>query len=181
MFPVNGSLLVAPPFPRSGPGKSGSPTVVSTMKALRLPARAFPVTYLVRFRAPHDSPMFVLAFAALPCRRRTCARARAIVQPADPSAGLLSCGRERDLSGSQAIHPVPLPRSKTPAEPTVPRHWRFRRCCLRSNDSEGFSMRSISRLLRGFSTCCLRFKNGVAATPCKTRFRLAGWPLPGGS
>ncbi len=26
-----------------------------------------------------------------------------------------------DLSGSQATHPVPLPRSKTPAEPTFPR------------------------------------------------------------
>ena len=89
-----------------------------------------------------------------------------------PSAGLLSCGRERDLSGSQAIRPVPLPRSKTPAEPTIPRHWRFRRCCLRSNDSEGFSMRSISRLLRGFSTCCLRFKNGVAATPARLT---SGW------
>ena len=89
-----------------------------------------------------------------------------------PSAGLLSCGRERDLSGSQAIRPVPLPRSKTPAEPTIPRHWRFRRCCLRSNDSEGFSMRSISRLLRGFSTCCLRFKNGVATTPARLT---SGW------
>ena len=63
------------------------------------------------------------------------------------------------------LRPVPLPRSKTPAEPTIPRHWRFRRCSLRSNDSEGFSMRSISRLLRGFSTCCLRFKNGVARPP----------------
>ena len=39
-----------------------------------------------------------------------------------PIAGVLSRGRERDLSGSQAIHPVPLPRSKTPAEPTIPRH-----------------------------------------------------------
>src|ERR1700693_3017143 len=39
----------------------------------------------------------------------------------DPIAGLLSRGRERDLSGSQAIHPVPLPRSTTPAEPTIPR------------------------------------------------------------
>src|SRR5205823_2668257 len=26
-----------------------------------------------------------------------------------------------DLPGSQAIHPVPLPRSATPAEPTIPR------------------------------------------------------------
>ena len=35
-----------------------------------------------------------------------------------PIAGVLSRGRERDLKGSQAIHPVPLPRSTTP---TIPR------------------------------------------------------------
>ena len=100
------------------------------------------------------------------------ARARAHVQPA---AQVPACSRvdvSRILSGSQAIRPVPLPRSKTPAEPTIPRHWRSRRCCPRSNDSEGFSMRSISRLLRGFSTCCLRFKNGVAATPARLA---SGW------
>src|SRR6516162_10160855 len=39
----------------------------------------------------------------------------------DPIAGLPSRGRERDLPGSQAIHPVPLPRSGTPAEPPIPR------------------------------------------------------------
>jgi hypothetical protein len=39
----------------------------------------------------------------------------------DPIAGLLSHGRVRDIPGSQAIHPMPLPRSKTPAEPTLPR------------------------------------------------------------
>jgi hypothetical protein len=39
----------------------------------------------------------------------------------DPIAGLLSRGRERDLPGFQAIHPVPLPRSTTPAESTFPR------------------------------------------------------------
>ena len=32
----------------------------------------------------------------------------------------------------------------------------------------------ISRPPRGFSTCCLRFKSGVATATCKTRFRLAG-------
>jgi hypothetical protein len=41
--------------------------------------------------------------------------------PGDPIAGLLSRGRERDLPGSQAVHPVPLPRSRTPAESTSPR------------------------------------------------------------
>src|SRR5450631_4379589 len=64
---------MAPLFPRSGPGESGSPM------------------------------------------------AAVIVQPATRIAGLLSRGRERDLPGSQAIHPVPLPRSTTPAEPTIPR------------------------------------------------------------
>jgi hypothetical protein len=37
-------------------------------------------------------------------------------------AGSLSRGREWDLSGFQATPPVPLPRSKTPAGPTLPRH-----------------------------------------------------------
>ena len=41
----------------------------------------------------------------------------------DPIAGVFSRGRERDLPGFQAVHPVPvpLPRSRTPAESTIPR------------------------------------------------------------
>jgi hypothetical protein len=46
-------------------------------------------------------------------------RARIIVRPAIPIAGSLPRGREWDISGSQAAHPVPLPRSTTPAEPQV--------------------------------------------------------------
>ena len=112
------------------------------------------------------------ACARAPGRSEGAFRARSIVQPTTPSVGLLSRGRERDLSGSQAIHPVPLPRSKTPAEPTIPRHWRFRRCCPRLFDSEGFSVRTISGLPRGFSTCCLRFTNGVATIHAKLA---SGW------
>jgi hypothetical protein len=91
------------------------------MRALRLPTHAFPVTYLVRFRVPRDSSAFVFALR----------RSRADGGPAsgqdhcstgDPIAGVLSRGREWDLSGSQAVRPVPLPRSKTPAESTLPRH-----------------------------------------------------------
>jgi hypothetical protein len=33
---------------------------------------------------------------------------------------------------------------------------------------------------RGLGTRCLRFKDGVATTACKARFRPAGSPLPGG-
>ena len=88
------------------------------MRALRLPTHASPVAYLFRFRCPRD-PSLVCARC---CQRSRAdggsVRARIIVQPAIPFAGSLSHGREWDLSGSQAAHPVPLPRSKTPAEPT---------------------------------------------------------------
>ena len=42
---VNGSLLVAPPFPLPGPGQPGSPSSPGPMKVLRLPAHACPVPY----------------------------------------------------------------------------------------------------------------------------------------
>ena len=50
-----------------------------------------------------------------------CLPGRGHCSAGDPIAGLLSRGRERDLPGSQAVHPVPLPRSRTPAESTIPR------------------------------------------------------------
>ena len=64
--------------------------------------------------------------------------------------------------------PAPRPRSDRRAHG----HWRSRRCCPRSNDSEGSSKRSISRLMRGFGTCCLRFKSDVATTHAKLA---SGW------
>jgi hypothetical protein len=45
-------------------------------------------------------------------------------------------------------------------------------------ESKGFGVMFISRLPRGLTTCCLRFTSGVTTATCKTRFRLAGWPLP---
>src|SRR5713101_1103002 len=90
------------------------------MKALRLPAHASPVAYLFRFQGPRYPPRFV--------SRSLRSRSRKVGLPGrghcsadDPIAGLLSRGRERDLPGFQAIHPVPLPRSTTPAESTIPR------------------------------------------------------------
>src|SRR5215467_485878 len=124
-------------------------------------------------------PWFVLAASSAPRRVEDPLWARIIVQPAIPFAGSLSRGREWNISGSQATHPVPLPRSKTPVESTF----------LANNGTVDAAPASvttkasallISWLPRGFSTCCLRFKDGVATATCKTRFRLAGWPLPGG-
>src|SRR6201987_5141192 len=164
---------MAPLFPRSGPGESGCPTSAGILRCYDFPTR-IPGHLFVSL--PGSTLSFSVRVSqlplALPEGRRGAFRARSIVQPTTPSVSLLSRGRERDLSGSQAIHPVPLPRSKTPAEPTIPRHWRFRRCCPRFFDSEGFSVRTISGLPRGFSTCCLRFTNGVATIHAKLA---SGW------
>ena len=89
-------------------------------------------------------------------------------------------GREWDLSGFLALHPMPLPCSKTPAESARPRPWRSRRCCPRTQHAEGLRFHMISRLAQGFSIRCLRFKSGVAAAPARLA---SGWraaPLPGG-
>src|SRR5262249_9956981 len=83
---------------------------------------ASPVTYLFRFRGPRYPPRFVSR--SLRSRSRKvggCLPGQGPCSTGDPIAGLLSRGRERDLSGSQAIRPVPLPRSRTPAESPIPR------------------------------------------------------------
>src|SRR5262245_21953618 len=98
------------------------------------------------------------------------------------SAGALARGRERDLPGSQTIHPVPLPRSATPAEPTTPRLFdglvdaapalpTARASAL--NEFRG----SITRLWHLLPT----LQDWCRHHPCKARFRLAGSPLPKGS
>ncbi len=95
-------------------------------------------------------------------------RARAIVQPATQTAGTLARGRERDLPGSQTIHPVPLPRSATPAEPTIPRLFDG----LVDAAPALPTARASALNSRGFGTCCLRFKTGVATTPARLA---SGW------
>src|SRR5262249_34771832 len=111
----------------------------------------------------------------------------AIVQPPSQTAGALARGRERDLPGSQTIHPVPLPRSATPAEPTIPRL------------SDGF-VDAAPALPTAKASAVDEFRGSITRLwhllptlqdwychhPCKARFRLAGsslilrrrsWPL----
>src|ERR1700741_1243067 len=75
---------------------------------------------------------------------------------------------------------MPLPCSKTPAEPTRPRLWRSCRHRPRPTQTEGLSGYIISRLTQGFSIRCLRFTSDVAASHARLT---SGWraaPLPGG-
>ena len=133
---------------------------------------AYPVAYLLRFRGPRDPPQFV----SRNLRSQKVGEPSgpgSIVQPATRSAGLLARGRERDLPGSQAIHPVPLPRSPTPAEPTTPRL-----LTVSPMLPPRFPRRRLQRFMnfgaqsRGLGTRCLRFTSDVATTHAKLA---SGW------
>ena len=126
---------------------------------------------MLRFRGPRDPPRFV----SRNVRSQKVGEPSgpgSIVQPATRLAGLLARGRERDLPGSQAIHPVPLPRSPTPAEPTTPRLLTAPSMLPPLPSQRGLQPLEISGLPRGFSTCCLRFTNGVATIHAKLA---SGW------
>jgi hypothetical protein len=179
VFPVDGSLTHGAPLPSRGSRRPRFPTVNSTMRALRLPVRAFLVRYGFR-------PRFHMLL------HRSCSpwRSRGGGEPPpglgalvnrSPSVRRLACGHALDLSGFLAIHPTPLPCSQTPAGPAGPRRGRSRRCCPRSQHAEGSSRNMISRLTQGFDVCCLRFTSDVATAHARLA---SGWraaPLPGGS
>jgi hypothetical protein len=140
---------------------------------LRLPVHASSVTYLFRFRGPRYPPRFVSRSLRLRSRKvRGCRPGQGHCSAGDPIAGLLSRGHERDLPGSQAIRPVPLPRSRTPAEPTTPRLLTVPSMLPPLPSQRGLQPLEISGLPRGFSTCCLRFTNGVANIHAKLA---SGW------
>jgi hypothetical protein len=179
VFLVNGSLLTTPLFPRSGPGESGSPMSAVILRCYDFPAR-IPGHLFVSLPGS-TLPSSVRVSQLRSQKVRGCLPGRGQCSTGDPLAGLLSRGRERDLSGSQAIHPMPLPRSRTPAESTIPRLLTVPSMLpplpsqqrLQRNGNFGATAR-LQHLLPTLQEWCCHH-------PCKARFRLAGSPLPGGS
>jgi len=90
-----------------------------------------------------------------------------------PFAGALSLGRKRDLTGSQAIHPMPLPRSKTPAGPTIPHPDGVVDAAPALPTAKAPAI-IISRLLTRLRRLLPTLHDGRRRTPCKARFRLVG-------
>jgi hypothetical protein len=132
---------------------------------------------LVRFRRPRVPPCIRVRRSA-PENGGGPFQARALGQPAAPLLRLSIRGREWDLSGLQAIHPVPLLRSRTPVEPTCPRQCRSRRCCPRIPDYEGFSENDFGANPQ--LQHLLPYASRVALPhTCKARFRLAGCAFAG--
>jgi hypothetical protein len=141
------------------------------MKALRLPVRVSAVAYWFRFRCPRLPPC-----SCSP--QRSWKIGGPLPGQGSCSAGALTVrlavrGRERDLSGLQAIHPVPLLRSTTPVEPKRPRHSRSPRCCPRYPYGEGFGIGyfGANPQLRHL----LPYASGVALPPHLQGLLPAGW------
>ena len=122
---------------------------------------------MFRFQGPRDPPRFVSRNLRSRAIGGT-ARARVLVQPATRTAGLFPRGRDRDLPGFQAIHPVPLPRSTTPAEPTIPRLFDgFVDTAPAFPTAKASALMNFGAQSRGLGTRCLRFTSGVATTHAK--------------
>ena len=71
------------PLPSAGSRRARFPDIKGTMRALRLPARAFPLPYFVRSRGPRAPPSFVLA-EALPTGLEEAVGPGTICRPAFP-------------------------------------------------------------------------------------------------
>jgi len=112
---------MAPLFPRSGPGESSSPMSQVVLRCYDFPSRLSGHLFVSLPGSTLPSSVRVSQLALRSRKVGGCLPGRGHCSAGDPIAGLLSRGRERDLPGFQAVHPVPLPRSRTPAESTIPR------------------------------------------------------------
>src|ERR1700728_248808 len=175
--PATGSLHAAPPFPPAGSRRAQFPRSQQYYEGATTSHPRICGHLWIRFRSPPDPSCFVFAAALLQGRRSL--PGPGFVCSGRPPFRLLSCGREWDLSGLQAILPVPLLRSSTPVEPTCPRHLGHIDAApaLRTTKASATAFRGSLTQLRHPLSYASRF---VLPLTRKARFRLAGSPLPGG-
>ncbi len=160
-----------------GPGEPSSPALSGTMKALRLPIRASAVTYGFAPAAHPIPPAFVFATALLQGRRSL------------PGPGFERTGRPNFRSLSVDANGISqVSRRSFPCLCCAPRPRSNRRVLAMSATSilpPLCAQRRLRQLLFRSSLTQLRHKLSYASRfvlplTRKARFRLAGWPLPGG-
>src|SRR6202521_276235 len=118
--PATGSLHAAPPFPPAGSRRARFPRSQRYYEGATTSHPRICGHLWIRFRSPSDPSYFRVRRSA-PARSEVPSRpGLCVCRP--PEFPASSCGREWDLSGLQAILPVPLLRSSTPVEPMYPRH-----------------------------------------------------------
>ena len=181
MFPVNGSLHMAPLFPRLGPGESGSPTSQVLLRCYDFPFM-YPRSLICFASGVHaTSSVRVSPLAlALPEGQRMPSRPGSLF---NRRPKLPVCSHV-DVSGTSQV-----PRRSVPCLCLVPGP----RPNRRPSPIDGF----VDAAPAPFTARASAFGNFGATTrlqhllptlhewcrhhPCKARFRLAGSPLPGGS
>jgi hypothetical protein len=106
-------FTTVPRFPRPGPPRAAFPDVDSTIRALRLPA---PTTESLMYSLPRSD-------SASPSSLPRSGDLRMGLAPHPAAVPSLFQSRSMpDLPGSWGIHPIPLPRSRTPVGPNWSRH-----------------------------------------------------------
>ncbi len=170
---------MTPRFPPAGPGGHGSPpSAVLSGRYDFLPSHVLRlIVFASRFRGrlPGSCPPWG-APAAVQVRRRTGVW---IVHAGRPLSSILAHGQEQDLPGSLATHPRNFAPVHDPGRPVAPRRWRRFRCCPHTLNSEGVVDSPISRLTPPLRHLLSTLHDGRCRTPCKTRFRLAGFAFAG--
>ena len=170
------------PLPSSGSRWPRFPAFSGTIKALRLPAPAWPSAHWFRQPAPR-APAGVRVRHGRSHRRAGPAAGRGLCWSRWHSPLQRPCPRARAGSprfpGDPSRDFAPV---YDPGRPVAPCQWRRFRCCPHTKNNEGvIKSNRFRRLLRRFITCCLRFTTGVAARHARLA---SGWlasPLPGGS
>ena len=163
-------------LPSCGSWRAQFPALSGTMKALRLPVRASTVAYWFASTA-HAILLHSCLAAALPDARRS-RPGQGLCWYRPPFLRFAARGREWDLSGLQAIHPVPLLRSRTPVEPTCPRHHGRVGAApaIRTAKASAMADFGANPQLRHLLSYASRF---ALPHTCKACFRLAGSAFAG--
>jgi hypothetical protein len=172
VFPVNGSPLATPPFPR--PGLDGLDSPASPVLRRRYDSPLRMTLTLMMFAPALHADLLVRALAeALPPDWRSRAGQDSLITRPSLPPGCSSRGRIRGLPGSLAVLPMPLPSSRTPVGPILASHYarqvlppqRRKRGLRRSERFRGYHLASAHAVYAS---------RALSPGPCKTRFRLAG-------
>jgi hypothetical protein len=179
MFPVNGSLRMAPLFPRSGPGESGSPTSQVLLRCYDFPSRMAGHLFALLPGSARSSSLRVSQLALPVGRRGTSGPGSLFNRRPD-----LPVCSHADVSGISQVSrqsiPCLCPALATPAEPTIPRLL------------DGF-VDAVPALPTAKTSAVSEFRGSVTRLwhplptlqescchhPCKARFRLAGLAFTG--
>jgi hypothetical protein len=171
VFPVNGSLRMAPLFPRSGPGESSSPMSQVILRCydfpLRIPGRLF-----VSLPGPRDPPCFVSrSLRSRKARGTFLARSLFTRRPNQPVCSHV------DVNGISQVPRRSVPCLCLALRPR-PNRQSLATHTVSSLLPPRFPRRRLQHLMnfgaqsRGFSTRCLRFTNGVATIHARLA---SGW------